>query len=373
MTNNQHFSGESLRFARVLNGFTQQELGDLVSASRQFINQLESDNRTPSTEFREVLIEALNVTDDFLSRPTGNNIKSEQCHFRKRKTTPRKVEEKVLAYSTIFENLALFINSIYELPDSKLPEPPEHSNSYSELQVIEAAASLRASWGVQENEPIPNLCRLIENHGILITHFDQVPDKVDALSINRHYPIIVRNVAKESICRMRFDLAHELGHFVLHDGIETGDVITENEAIKFASAFLLPPRIFRLRFGEHQKKRLDWQTIYQIKVDFGISVRAIIYTAHKMGLITAAQNRSANIRLNRSGQTKIEQRDEDVFKEKPELISDLFESMQSDMKISFGYIADKLAITEKMLTIITGYKPSADISSNIVPLLPKNQ
>lgn len=63
---------------------------------------------------------------------------------------------------------------------------------------------------------------MVENQGAIVTTFDGVSDKVDALSINRKYPIIIRNTAKESVCRMRFDIAHECGHLIMHDGIETG-------------------------------------------------------------------------------------------------------------------------------------------------------
>lgn len=53
--------------------------------------------------------------------------------------------------------------------------------------------------------------------------------KVDALSVNRKFPIIIRNIAKESACRIGFDLAYECGHLIMHDGIETGCKQTERE------------------------------------------------------------------------------------------------------------------------------------------------
>ncbi|WP_150317353.1 ImmA/IrrE family metallo-endopeptidase, partial [Enterobacter hormaechei] len=77
----------------------------------------------------------------------------------------------------------------------------------------------------------------VENQGAIVTGFDGVSEKVDALSVNRKFPIIIRNTAKESACPMRFDLAHECGHLIMHDGIETGCKKTEREADAFASAF----------------------------------------------------------------------------------------------------------------------------------------
>lgn len=95
----------------------------------------------------------------------------------------------------------------------------------------------RLRWNLSADAPIDNMVNVLENQGAIVTCFDGVSDKVDALSVNRKYPIIIRNTAKESVCRMRFDLAHECGHLVMHDGIETGCKQTEREADAFASAF----------------------------------------------------------------------------------------------------------------------------------------
>ncbi|WP_244581677.1 hypothetical protein [Escherichia coli] len=66
------------------------------------------------------------------------------------------------------------------------------------------------------------MVNVVENQGAIVTCFDGVSEKVDALSVNRKLPTIIRNIAKESACRMHFDLAHECGHLIMYDGIETG-------------------------------------------------------------------------------------------------------------------------------------------------------
>ena len=72
----------------------------------------------------------------------------------------------------------------------------------------------------------------------------EADDKVDAFSLSNKRPLIVRNTAKVNPCRQRFDLAHEMGHLVMHQGIETGCRLTEDQANQFACALLMPRASF---------------------------------------------------------------------------------------------------------------------------------
>ncbi len=354
--------------ARLLNGLTQQELGDMISASRQYIHQLESDVRSPAQDVLNVLYEVLFVKADFFTIPIANEVKLEQCHFRKRKTTPIGVANRVLAFSTIFEQLITFVNEYLELPAISFPDISPVSQHYTSAEIENAARKCRALWGLAD-APIANMMRALENAGVVITQFQGVSDKVDALSLNRRFPIIVRNDAKKSVCRMRFDLAHELGHFVLHEGIETGDNLTESEANKFASEFLFPRTSFLQEHPNFCGRKLDWNLIYGLKVRWGMSARAIIYKAHQHKLITAQQFRSANVRLNKTGQARVEHYDEVILQEKPELLIGIFDTLRTELGISFSHAANALAIEPSMLSIITSITPECEKNSpNVVSI-----
>ena len=103
--------------------------------------------------------------------------------------------------------------------------------------------------------------------------------------------------------RLRFDLAHECGHLVMHQGVETGDRETEIQAHRFASAFLLPTTAFVTEFPR-RAHYLDWPGLYTLKRRWGVSVRAIVRRAYDLGMIDAAQYRTANVHLARTGQAK---------------------------------------------------------------------
>lgn len=372
MTNN-YFYGEKLRLARLLKGITQQQLGKLITTSRQFVHQLESGARQPAQDVLEVLCEVLNVHPSFFCEQISNDVKFEQCHFRKRKTTPIGLANRVLAYSTIFEQLVAYLKSEIEFPGIQLPNVDDNDSKHSNVEIEKAAEECRRMWGLGIDRPISNITKALENFGIVITQFSGVSDKVDALSVNRKHPIIVRNDAKESVCRMRFDLSHECGHFVLHDGIETGDSVTEKEADKFASAFIFPRVAFHKEFPDLKRYRLDWNLIYGLKMRWGLSARAIIYRAHFLDRISAQQYRSANVWLNKTGQSRFERYDDQISPENPVLIINAISLLKKHYGISFSDIAERLGIKPHLLSIITGIQPENQTSNNkITPLFKMN-
>ncbi|MGB3224805.1 MAG: XRE family transcriptional regulator [Desulforhopalus sp.] len=349
------FHGDKLRLARLLNGYTQQKLGELVSTTRQYIHQLESDLKLPADDVLAALCESLKVTESFFGKPLGNDVKLEQCHFRKRKTTPVGLANRVLAYSTIFEEFIKFLQNHLEFPLPNFPEVDQQEGPYTNHQIERLAERCRKQWGLGIDTPIKSIINVLENQGVIITEYVGVSDKVDALSVNRKFPMIVRNNAKESVCRKRFDLAHECGHFVLHEGIETGDNVSEQEADKFASAFLFPRVAFDKEFPNFSHvTRLNWPKIYELKIRWGMSARAIIYRANYLKRITAQQYRSANVYLNRSGQSKVEQLDDIIAPENPTLLVKSVRLLQDHLGISFNDIADELGVDPSLLTTITG-------------------
>lgn len=193
------------------------------------------------------------------------------------------------------------------------------------------------------------MTRVIENAGGVVTHFSGLTSKVDAFSMHRKRPIFIRNLAKESVCRQRFDLAHECGHIVMHTGITTGDDITELEANRFASAFLLPRSAFLTDFNNALKNnRFSWSHIYEMKLRWKVSVAAIIRRAYDLKLIDAVQYRYTNVYLRKSGQARTEQFDPDIPTENPELISEAINFIKSDAPELQNWIISEMAVTPKL-------------------------
>jgi Zn-dependent peptidase ImmA (M78 family) len=92
--------------------------------------------------------------------------------------------------------------------------------------------------------------RVAENAGAVVVKFPAIAREIDALSINRPRPLIVRTSEKEKPTRLRFDIAHEIAHLVMHHGPtpleHDADARREAEADRFASAFLRPANVNRM-------------------------------------------------------------------------------------------------------------------------------
>jgi Zn-dependent peptidase ImmA (M78 family)/transcriptional regulator with XRE-family HTH domain len=162
-----------------------------------------------------------------------------------------------------------------------------------------AAAHVRLLWQMQRG-PIPNLIEVIERAGGLIIHCDFGVDAMDALyqPAPQLPPLFWMN-SNKPFDRARFSLSHELGHVVMHH-VYTDAAIAEEEANKFASAFLMP----RADFRSECFARLDFPALAQLKQRWRVSMAAILRRAHDLNIITDSYYKSMLIKM--SSMRKVE-------------------------------------------------------------------
>ncbi|MBH1445907.1 ImmA/IrrE family metallo-endopeptidase [Stenotrophomonas maltophilia] len=357
------FNGAQLRTARHFWGMTLQEIADAISTTRQFVSQLETGKAKPgrSDAIVQALANAVEVHPDFLFRSEREQVHEEQAHFRKLAATKASTRQMVLARGSIFGQVVDFIAKRVRLPEVNIPD---HSNCTNAEQIERAAELTRMHWGLGLG-PISHMVRVVERAGIVVAFFNEASAQVDALSIASKRPIIVRNDAKKSPFRQRFDIAHELGHLVLHEGQVTGDRKTESEANRFASAFLLPRSTFAKAFPR-KGTRLDWAGIRQLKLTFGASKAAILYRARSLDLIDENHYRSAIITLKNRGEAIEEAEDGLVANEISELIPKSLEVLRNAHGIGFSDLAQALSISPDFLKQIVP-RPDEEMESKSFP------
>jgi Zn-dependent peptidase ImmA (M78 family)/transcriptional regulator with XRE-family HTH domain len=347
----QAFFGERLRLARLLNLMTQAELAATVGVTRQYIHALEIGDKAPSQDLVQALRLPLNVMPGFFFKPNATEIKEEQCHFRSRKTTSLAQRQQFIAHGTLFNALIGHLESRLTLPKVDVPHMDiSHARDVDEA-IEEAAAKTRQHWGLGEG-PITNMCRVLEKKaGAVITKFPGISEKVDALSVSAARPIVVQDPEERSPARIRFSLAHECGHLVAHFGVETGDDITEAQADRFASAFLMPRRTFTLDFPP--VGRFEWAKLYEMKKTWGVSVAAILRRAKDLGLIDETLYFRGNVYLSKTGQKKKELYDELVPEERPSLLRTAIAVYEKD-RARKGGLADAMQISATLLRRLVG-------------------
>ncbi|HTK35601.1 MAG TPA: XRE family transcriptional regulator [Caulobacteraceae bacterium] len=343
-----NFVGDQLRLARLVNGLSLEQVASAVGATRQYIHQLETGSRNPTGELVEALADVLGVQAAFLHSIEANGVRPEQCHFRKQQTTPASVTSQVLARGTMLDRFAYALERELSLPKVNFPDIPVRDLEDAEV----AANKARQHWGLGADGPITSMMRVVENAGAIVTYFNGLSERVDALSMDRPRPIIVRSDAKASLCRQRFDLAHECGHLVMHRGVETGDKTTEDQAHRFASAFLLPRAAFIREFP--RGRSMNWAELFKMKLRWKVAVRAIIRRAFDLGMIDAAQYRTANIQLVKTGQAKAERYDDQLPLEDPELLDAALRALDAGRPGGMRNLADSLALRAPMFELITG-------------------
>lgn len=358
------FVAEKLRLARIASGLSLEELGASVSATRQYIHQLENKSKNPTDDMINAIVDILGVTRNFFYEPS-ETIPAEHYHFRKQLTTPASITGQVIARGTILDSLVAEIDQNLNLPSVNFPS----ISIKNEEEIERAAEKCRLHWGLGLDGPIVNMTRVVEHAGAVVAEFKGISDRVDALSIDRPRPIIIRSVAKASLSRLRFDLAHEAAHFVLHKGIVTGDQATEAQANRFASAFLMPRSAFVKEFKI--RRNLDWKMILSLKLRWKTSLHAIIRRAYDLRLINAAQYRSGNIHLVKTGQAKTEKYDDTLPLEEPEILVTSIKMLEKVSPGSVQRICQKIGISNSMFELVTGHKmPISSITNDpkIIPL-----
>ena len=359
----ERFVGARLKLIRQFHGLTLAELGESVGNSRQYINQIETGQRNPSDELREILGEELQVHPSFFSWRV-NEIDPDRCNFRKLKTTAVRASEQVVAHSVLFSDFVTYLEDHLDLIQVNFPKLTP-SNSYS---IEDIARECRQHWKLTTDEPIKNITRVLENAGAVVTTFRSVSEKIDALSVNRDRPIVVRSVLKKSPTRLRFDLAHECGHIVMHAPDSTKTLESkENEANKFAAAFLLPPESFAAEFP--RKSRLDWRGMFAMKREWSVSVQAILRRAFDLGLITKAQYRSGNIYISKQGYKRNEPLEPNLIEEAA-LMRNSVIALKEHYGKTLSAVADDMRMTTRSLAKLLGIdvSPAAGTNPNVVDI-----
>ncbi|WP_347941285.1 XRE family transcriptional regulator [Escherichia coli] len=358
-----NYRGDCLKLARQAKGVTGEEFATALGVTRQFINKLER-GYPPSSQMLTALADYLDVKESFFFTGRKSPLDSENCHFRSKRSRTQSLTNSILARAEILEQFVKCLETEIVLPELNFPDTSGLPlNSDEDIERI--AEACRRYWGLGLG-PISSMVNFVESIGVVVAHVSGVDDRIDAFTINSKRPLIIRNSAKKSVCRFRSDLGHELGHLVLHEGIITGDKITEHHADYFSSAFLVPRVSFVNEFPKMRGSHLDWNALINFKERWKISLRMCIYRATVLGLITPQQMRTGFIHLNKRGTIKGEMGDELIPEEKPRLLSCAVELLDIS---SWKQILDMSGVRERFVSKMFGIRRTHDdISSNIVPL-----
>ncbi|MEU1298945.1 helix-turn-helix domain-containing protein [Streptomyces shenzhenensis] len=289
------FDGRRLRLARQLAGLRKNALADKVDKTPTAIASYEKNTKRPAPATVAQLSLALGVDPSFfLPGPVELDFSDVVAHFRSLRSTTQLARDQALAYGLATVEVSATLERHVEFPSAEVPNFEVRSDEDSPE---EAANLLRSTWELPTG-PIPHLVRAAENRGVLVVFSAPASASVDAYSFEgMSRPVVVLNPAKRNYYRQRFDLAHELGHLVMHTDAEPGSAKIESQADRFAAEFLMP----REQISELLPAKADWGQLQRLKEVWGVSLQALLYRSRALGEMSEVTYRNAMMFLSSKG------------------------------------------------------------------------
>lgn len=349
----KQFNGERLGVARRWRGYSATQLAEITGMARQTISMYEN-GKLDRPEFAAIqkFSETLDFPVKFFLEDTKVKEERSATYFRSLLTTNKKYrveqEDRIKFIAVVYT----MMNEYLEFTKLNLPQIPQN------VTPQEAASLLREHWGLG-NRPVDNIVYLAELNGLVVTEFATSTGDVDAFShkikIGQDETYLIGySQNKKTAARIHFDIAHELGHILLHnwkedlENIDKEDFKTiEQEAHSFAAAFLLPER----EFSQEVKPYATNLAYYvELKKRWKVSIAAMVRRARDLEIITNDDYCKMMRNMQRQGIRKVEPLDDELVTAGPLLLRQAVDILFEQKVFTPSEFLDELSL-EYGLTI----------------------
>lgn len=326
--------GDLLRLARHLRGFTQKEVAEALGVAQGVLSRLENGLIEPDSEVKQRVGNVFQLPTSFfeISDTVYGPPVSVHAMLRGKKSEvgARDVDMITAELNIRLFHLRSFLENVDFTPVNAIPVLDVEQ--YGSVEKI--AATVRAHWKVTSG-PIKNLTRLMEKAGIIVGESSfhgasvsgvtfAAPGRPPIVLINRDHPAD----------RIRFTMAHELGHLVMH---RFPTATMEDEANQFASAFLLPPNemveVFRGR-------RVTLELLASLKKEWRVSMQALLMAAQAANCVTESQKRYLWQQISARGWRLREPASLDFPIDKPSVLTSIVKSHIEDLGYKFSELVE---------------------------------
>jgi Zn-dependent peptidase ImmA (M78 family) len=319
--------------AREYRGESQSSLSKKTGISQAKLSKIENGVILPDEKTIKIFSSGLNFPEDFFAQSgsiIGKPMSAHPAMYRKTTSVGIKPLDKLTADINIkLLNLKVFLNSVDLDATLKLPQ---YDIEEYDRDAEYIAKKVRETWLLRKGA-IPNLTELVEKTGVVIFLCDFSYINIDGASIkvNGLPPCIFLNKERPAD-RIRFSLAHELGHIVMHS--QSSETM-EDEANLFASELLMPRNDIGKEFGE----KLTLADLARLKRVWRVSMQALLYRAKYIGAISENQSSYLWRQISAKGYRRQEPESTKISHEKPRIIPDIL----NVHKTHLGYSISELA------------------------------
>jgi Zn-dependent peptidase ImmA (M78 family)/transcriptional regulator with XRE-family HTH domain len=263
--------------ARESRGASQSAVADAAGISQGMISKAENGLIELAADRIEAIAQFLHYPVALFYEPGRTRVLGSGClYHRKRKTLPARLlkalnarmELRRVGVRRMLRDLDIDAERMFHTMD-----PDEYGGSPEQV-----AQALRAAWRIPAG-PVANMTALIESAGGVILTTDFGTNKLMGMSCwERDTPPLFYLNDRMSTADLRWTMAHELGHLVMHAVPPVGD--PEEQADAFAGEFLAPRGLV-----VPDLRKLTFDRLYPLKMVWRLSIKALIMRAQRTGAI----------------------------------------------------------------------------------------
>ncbi len=331
----QTINAAMIVLARESQGVTQSQLATRLNLPQSKLSKMESGHIPVPVDVLSALVRELKFPEKFFYQtfdvyPAGMHL----YMYRKHKTLPAKDLNRIAAWMNIYRS---HVRGLLNAAEIEYREVPQYDIEEFD-STADVARAVRQYARIPPGAVVQNMTAVMEDMGIVVIPFDpgtRLFAGASMLTEKPNYVVVVNSQMPGD--RLRWTLAHELAHMVMHR-IPTLNM--EFEADEFAAEFLMPAR----EIGQYLSD-LNPSTLASLKRHWKVSMFAILQHAFRLGKITDRQKRSLITRLAGVHITRLKEPAElQIPAETPTLLNELIDFHANELGYDAEQMADLLAL-----------------------------
>ncbi|CCD28835.1 putative phage-related DNA-binding protein [Candidatus Glomeribacter gigasporarum BEG34] len=352
----QCFERERLSQVLAVRRLSQMQLASMVGVSPSTVSKWRSGRQAPEGNALERLAHVVNVAPEWFTRAPSAKLSTPL--FRSNLSAHAAARAMLNARLEWAQEIALMFSEFVDYPALHLPV-----RSYTEPEEIapdeieSAACECRDLWRIGQ-AAIPDLALAIEGAGVIlireITGVAQI-EGLSAWSEALGQPFIFLSADKDNGYRSRFDLAHELGHLILHRSMTRSaerdrHKQLEKQAHYFAGAFLLPAQTL----ANEVRIPVTLDDLLLLKRRWGVPVGALIKRLRALEILDEAAEQTLFKRRSVRWGAKSEPGDGDRLPEQPRLLRRTLDLLVEENILPLNSIPRQIGLSVRDIEMLAG-------------------
>jgi Zn-dependent peptidase ImmA (M78 family)/DNA-binding Xre family transcriptional regulator len=352
----QGFQNERLSQILAARRLSQAQLASMVGVSPATVSKWRAGTQAPERDALERLANVVNVAPEWFTRLPATKVSPPL--FRSNASAHVAARGMLEARMEWAQDIAMALSEFVDYPTLNIPtrkftDPEEITPEEIEI----AACECRDLWRLGR-VAVQDLALAVEGAGIVLIREETGIAQIEGLSawsevLDR--PLILLSADKDNGYRSRFDLAHELGHLILHRHVKRPTErdrhkLLEQQAHRFAGAFLLPAELF----ASEVRTPVTLDDLLLLKRRWGVSAAAIIMRLHALEIIDEDNKQTLFKRRSARWGARSEPGDEDRVPEQPRLLRRTIDLLVNENVMPIDAIPRHLGLSAYDVEMLTG-------------------